>query len=276
MDRRNFLIASASAAAVPLQASNVGSAHASTNALSLPVPGADGWIALFNGRDLNGWYTWLEKAGRGVAEKRKMAIVEEGMLHVMGNENTGQPVEYGYIATDRDFENVHIRAEYRWGVKRFEPRRYAKRDNGLLYGLVETDKDATFVECQIEEGDVGDCFMNYARGMQDDHPAGLSGLGLNDRGWSAPPDASSDKSPWRKIKDGDFEHLDGWNTVEVIWQGDRAAHILNGRCVNVISDLQQPDPKNKENFIPLTRGRIAIQIEYAEIWYRRIEVKALG
>jgi hypothetical protein len=40
--------------------------------------------------------------------------------------------------------------------------------------------------------------------------------------------------------------------------------------------LQQPDPQNPGKFIPLTRGKIAIEIEFAEIWYRRIEVKALA
>jgi len=33
--------------------------------------------------------------------------------------------------------------------------------------------------------------------------------------------------------------------------------------------------KNPGQFIPLTRGKIAIEIEYAEIWFRRIEVKAI-
>ena len=80
----------------------------------------------------------------------------------------------------------------------------------------------------------------------------------------------------RKIKDGNFEILDGWNVVEVIWQGDRAAHIVNGRLVNVLTTLQQPDPNQPGKFIPLTRGKIAIEIEYAEIWYRKIEVKPLG
>jgi hypothetical protein len=59
------------------------------------------------------------------------------------------------------------------------------------------------------------------------------------------------------------------------WQGDRAAHIVNGRTVNVATRLQQPDPQNPGQFIPLTRGKIAIEIEYAEIWFRRIEVKAI-
>jgi hypothetical protein len=54
-----------------------------------------------------------------------------------------------------------------------------------------------------------------------------------------------------------------------------AAHIVNGRTVNVATRLQQPDPQNPGQFIPLTRGKTAIEIEYAEIWSRRIEVKAI-
>jgi len=88
----------------------------------------------------------------------------------------------------------------------------------------------------------------------------------------APP---AEPTSGRFIKDGNFELLDQWNTIEVIWQGDRAAHIVNGRTVNVATRLQQPDPQNPGQFIPLTRGKIAIEIEYAEIWFRRIEVKAI-
>ena len=51
--------------------------------------------------------------------------------------------------------------------------------------------------------------------------------------------------------------------------------MVNGRTVNVATRLQQPDPQNPGQFIPLTRGKIAIEIEYAEIWFRRIEVKAI-
>ena len=79
----------------------------------------------------------------------------------------------------------------------------------------------------------------------------------------------------RKINHGSFENLNDWNVVEVIWQGDRSAHIVNGRIVNMISKLQQPDPQNPGQFIPLTRGKIAIEMEFAEIWFRRIEVKSL-
>jgi hypothetical protein len=240
--------------------------------------------------DLTGWYTMLEKSGKGVAEKRNMVMMEEGMLHIMGNPESGEPAEPGYLATNQEFENVHIRLEYKWGMKRFAPRTFAKRDNGLLYGLVGDDKVwPTCVECQIEEGDVGDYFMVGTRGIQDEHFAGIFGEKLGPNGWSTPPTRRVPQPPpapsepgkfipedFRKIKDGNFELLDNWNTVEVIWQGDRSAHIVNGRCVNAASKLEAPDPKNHGQFLPLTRGKLAMELEFAEIWIRKIEVKSLS
>jgi 3-keto-disaccharide hydrolase len=281
MNRRDFLKASVPVATSPLWLPHLSKAQA---VAPLPPAGVDGWISLLNDRDLTGWYTMLQTSGREVAQGKKMVLIEQEMLHVMGNEIGVEKAEPGYIATNQEFENVHIRVEYKWGVKRFSPRNFTKRDNGLLYGLVGPDKVwPRCVECQIEEGDVGDYFLvDGIRGVQAQHGNGLFGQGLGPNGWTGPgpgpkpgappPEPTSD----RKIKDGNFENLDDWNVVEVIWQGDRSAHIVNGRCVNVVSMLQQPDPQNPSKFIPLTRGKIAIEIEFAEIWYRRIEVKALA
>jgi Domain of Unknown Function (DUF1080) len=281
MNRRSFLKASVPMATSPLWLPHVGLAEQ----LSLPPAGADGWISLLNGRDLTGWYTMLQKSGKDVAQTRKIVVMEQEMLHILGNEITAEPAEPGYIATNQEFENVHIRVEYKWGVKRFAPRSETKRDNGILYGLVGEDKVwPRCIECQIEEGDVGDYFLvDGVRGIQARHDNGLFGQGLTPNLWgsSAVPATKPGETPpepttGRKIKDGNFENLDEWNVVEVIWQGDRSAHIVNGRTVNVVSMLQQPDPQNPGKFIPLTRGKIAIEIEFAEIWFRRIEVKALA
>jgi hypothetical protein len=285
MNRRNFLMSTSFLSVGSMLMPKRTLAQASATAL--PSSGADGWVSLLNGRDLTGWYTMLQKSGKGVAEKRNMVMMEEGMLHIMGNPEGGDPAEPGYLATNQEFENVHIRLEYKWGMKRFAPRTYSKRDNGLLYGLVGEDKVwPTCVECQIEEGDVGDYFMVGTRGVQDDHFAGLFGEKLTPTGWSTPPPVKATPPPaepgklrpedFRKIKDGNFELLDSWNTVEVIWQGDRSAHIVNGRCVNAASKLEQPDPQNAGSFIPLTRGKIAMELEFAEIWIRKIEVKSLS
>jgi hypothetical protein len=46
--------------------------------------------------------------------------------------------------------------------------------------------------------------------------------------------------------------------------------------LNRLSGLQWADPRNPGQWVPLTRGKIAIEIEYAETWYRRLEIKALA
>jgi Domain of Unknown Function (DUF1080) len=289
MNRRDFLRAGAPIALAPAFLTQRTFAQTPEAAPPLPASGADGWVSLINGRDFAGWYSMLQRSGKGIAEEKGMIMMEEEMLHIMGNEEGRFPAEAGYLATNQEFSNVHIRVEYKWGVKRHAPRYTPKRDNGLLYGLVGADKVwPTCVECQIEEGDVGDFFMVGTRGIQSQHGAGLFGEGISPlTGWPKPgspgamPPGGAGQTPveptgGRFIKDGNFELLDQWNTVEVIWQGDRAAHVVNGRTVNVATSLQQPDPQNAGQFIPLTRGKIAIEIEYAEIWFRRIEVKVLG
>lgn len=285
MNRRDFLKTGTALALTPALLPHIASAQ--TPAPALPPAGADGWISLLNGRDFTGWYSVLDKSGRGVAEQKNIIAIESEMLHILGNQ-VGAPgnethYEPGYLATNQEFENVRIRVEYKWGVKQFYPRSLAKRDNGLLYGVVGPDKVfPTCAECQIEEGDTGDFYLiGGVRGIQTPHPNGLSGMGISPTsGWPKQTTPSNrppaEPTSGRLIKDGDFENLDQWNTVEVIWQGDKAVHIVNGRAVNAVTGLQRPDPQNPGQFIPLTRGRIAIEIEFAEIWFRRIEVKAIG
>src|SRR5438477_9273155 len=203
MNRREFLRASAPLALAPAFLSRSGLAQTATpqapqarqTAPSAPPPlpaaGADGWVSLLNGRDLSGWYTMLQRSGKGVAEEQRMILMEEEMLHIMGNEEAKFPAEGGYLATNQEFANVRIRVEYKWGVKRHAPRYTPKRDNGLLYGLVGPDRVwPSCVECQIEEGDVGDFFLlGGVRGVQGNHSAGLFGEGINPlTGWPQPGD----------------------------------------------------------------------------------------
>ena len=155
MNRRDFFRLGLPVAATPLLRTRTASAQA-----QLPAAGADGWISLFNGRNLDGWYTFLQTSGKGAAEKNGYVKVEEGLLHIMGNDMTTQSAESGYLATNQEFENVRIRVEYKWGVKRFPPRLENKRDNGVLYHIVGTDRVwPTCVECQVQETDTGDYFM---------------------------------------------------------------------------------------------------------------------
>jgi hypothetical protein len=249
---------------VPLAASPLlltGSAKGSQSA-GAPSSKQDGWVSLFNGRNLDGWYTFLPSSGKN-SDSKHVFKVEQGMLHILDIPVTAEDQEFGYMATDREFSNCRVLVEYKWGTKRFHPRIEAKRDNGLLYFLVGEDRVwPTFVECQIQETDTGDLWILGGSVVTE-------GRGPGRR-------KPNTQSSGRFFKDGDFEDRTGWNTVEVILQGNRATHLVNGRIVNGGYDIKRPDPENANQLVSLDRGRIALQAEGAEIWYRSVKVRPLS
>ena len=240
-------------------------------------PGNDGWVSLFNGKDFTGWYTYLDSSGKN-KDPNGVFKVENGMIHILDvpmsdGKTPGGKSDNGYLATIQDFSNVRIHAEYKWGVKHASE---GKRNSGLLYLAVGPDAIyPTSLECQIEETDVGDLwivngaavsafFIAPSMPMYDDD------MQTPTRVRSAPGDSL------RVLKSGDFENRDGWNTVEVIIRGDRSTHLVNGRIVNNARDIQRPDPNNPAHMIPLTSGRILLEAEGSEIWFRDIRIKPLG
>src|SRR5215471_13472883 len=97
------------------------------------LPDRDGWITLFNGKNLDGWYSFLMKTGKN-SDPKGIFKVENGMIHVLGtNEPLASLEGWGYLATSEEYEDVRIHVEFKWGMKRFPPRLEAKRDSGLLY-----------------------------------------------------------------------------------------------------------------------------------------------
>ena len=68
----------------------------------------------------------------------------------------------------------------------------------------------------------------------------------------------------RVIKKKDNEKPTGeWNRIEVIADKGKCTHIVNGVVVNEATDAS------------LRTGRILIQSEGAETWYRKIEIREL-
>jgi hypothetical protein len=69
---------------------------------------------------------------------------------------------------------------------------------------------------------------------------------------------------------------DGWNDVELICRGTEIVHILNGKVVNKGANVRFIDPeKPGAEAVPVARGRIALEIEAAEIWFRNVEIRRL-
>src|SRR4051794_38323960 len=77
--------------------------------------GSSDWKPLFNGRDLAGWYTFVN--GKKDRDPDRVVQVHDGVIHMYKDFEAGGPAPFAYIATDREFENYDLRFEYRWGEK---------------------------------------------------------------------------------------------------------------------------------------------------------------
>ena len=84
------------------------------------------------------------------------------------------------------------------------------------------------------------------------------------------------QSRGRIIKSGDFEDRNGWNQLELVLDGDRITQIVNGRAVMRAWDIQQPSLQDPSRYVPVSSGRIMLQAEGAEVWFRNVQMKPLG
>src|SRR4051812_39458684 len=91
---------------------------------------AEGWTPLFNGKDLTGWYTFLQKHGKN-SDPDRVITIEDGMIRLYKHAKDRDLVVMGYIGTEKEYGDYHLRFQYRWGEKKFQPRYALKRDAGL-------------------------------------------------------------------------------------------------------------------------------------------------
>jgi hypothetical protein len=206
-----------------------------------PVPARadDGAIALFNGKDLSGWTIFIRHNDNSdpKADPKGIFKVEDGVIHISGE-------EFGCLTTEKEFENYRVTVEFKWGEKKWPPREKAVRDSGILMHCVGPEKVwMKSIECQIQEHDCGD-FHNVG-------------------GTTIEVDGKLQKG--RVIKKTDAEKPTGeWNTIEVICDGDKITNIVNGVVVNEATRAS------------LTKGRILLQSEGAEVYYRKVELRPLS
>ncbi len=234
-----------------------------------------GWEPLFNGRDLKGWYTFLQQHGRNADPDRIIAI-KDGVIHLYRDTADGSHVVMGYIATEKEYGDYHLRLQYRWGRKKFEPRVALPRDAGLYYHVIGEDVVWPMgLQCQIQEGDVGDLLA--LSGLQLDSwvdPAtrDLQSRTFQDQQQGGMPVVFGGSGIAYQLKSG-MNELAGWNTLEVIARGGSITHVLNGKVVNRGENVRKVDATDPQKATPVTKGRIALEIEAAEIQYRNIEIK---
>jgi len=73
----------------------------------------------------------------------------------------------------------------------------------------------------------------------------------------------------RCAKDGLYEKDGEWNTAELICVGDKAIQVING---HVVLRFTRSRKVVGDGFEPLTAGRLLLQMEGSEIYFREIEI----
>ena len=112
-------------------------------------------IKLFNGRDLDGLYTFIQ--GTGYDDPRRVFTVKDGMIHVSGE-------GYGGLITKQSYRDYHLVIEFKWGERTWGNRQDRARDSGLLIHCHGPDggyggRWMASIEAQIIEGGVGDILV---------------------------------------------------------------------------------------------------------------------
>ncbi len=256
----------------------------SVSAQPSPKPGQ--WQTLFNGTDLTGWETYLDSPYTADKSVKAAPIgLNNDPNHVFSVVTTdGKPAlrisgeTFGGINTLADFENYHLRLEFKWGTQQWAPKLGQPRDSGLLYHSVGAHGTPMLwmesFEYQIQEGDCGDYWGVME--VVTDIPARKNEKGKYVYQPGAPLVTFQDKTPNGRscLKYPNPEKPSGqWNVVELYCVGDTCLHVLNGTVNMMLTHTRHlVDGQSK----PLTKGKIQLQSEGAEVFYRNIQVQPIS
>src|SRR4051812_10434331 len=69
----------------------------------------DGWRPLFNGKSLDGWYVFLKDQNEKNKDPNHLVQVDDGAVHMYKDAEANSQQPFGYLATDQDHANYHLR-----------------------------------------------------------------------------------------------------------------------------------------------------------------------
>ena len=197
-----------------------------------------GWIKLFNGTDYTGWKKFLDPKKQD-ADPEKIWSIKDGVIYCTGAIN-------GYLITDKDYENYVLKVQWRWGEK--GPAK-GNRNSGVFVHVTGPDKIwPKSVEAQLMADHAGDFWL-------------VDNFKLTVDPKRQDPKVSRH---YFRMKDGVEKKLGEWNQYEITCKGDTVKLVINGHMVNEGTDAE------------LSKGKILLQSEGAEIHFREVQLKSLG
>ena len=212
--------------------------------------------------------------------KNVFSVIEENdelMLHISGE-------VYGCVFTKQDFRNYHLKLKTKWGTQKWSPRLDKAMDSGILYhsqGECGVDYWHTWMlsqEFQVIEG-------GTTEGISGDFwPIANSRIDIKAEkpedkfNYFYSPDASivsfgANGTPGPCMTPVDYESPNGeWTTMELICFEGKSIHIVNGHVAMI---LENSSYWNGTEILPLVEGKIQLQCEAAEVFYKDIMIKQI-
>lgn len=188
---------------------------------------------------------------------------------------------YGCVFTRQDFENYHLKMKVKWGDKKWEPRLLEPMDSGILYhsqGECGVDYFRSWMlsqEFQMIERSMGDywCIANSQIDIKAKKQAGKDSLIYSRDGRLYQlGQGAKDRYYFCKAA-ADYEKPKGeWNEIELICYQDKSLHIVNGHVVMALSNSSWYDGRTAR---ALTKGKIQLQSEAAEVFYKDIYIRSI-
>ncbi len=200
------------------------------------------------------------------------SIIKDGepVLRVSGE-------AYGAVISKKEYRNYRLKLKVKWGDKVWPPREKLLKDSGILYhsiGPMGADHWRSWMlsqEFQIMQGHMGD-FWNQANSAIDIR-AYIPEYIMNP--------VADESQDWISVGEGqdiqgfvlrkeNHENPHGqWNELELICHEGRSLHIVNG---HVVMALQNSRYIENGEAINLYEGKIQLQSEAAELFYKDIEI----
>jgi hypothetical protein len=239
-----------------------------------------GPLKLFNGKDLTNFYTWLGPPAKGAKPYGKnndpehVFTVAGGMIRISGK-------VFGSLITEKEFGDYKLIVEYKWGEKTWPPREDRARDSGILLHGVGADGAAggvwlESIECQMIEGGTGDIILVRGKGQPTINARAEKrgnqyyfNLDAELRTFTSGRINWFGRDPeWKDVKGFRGKHdlenpVGAWNTLACVCKGGDLVIFLNNVVVNTGINAS------------VRRGKILLQSEGAEVFFRRVELVPL-
>jgi hypothetical protein len=187
---------------------------------------------------------------------------------------------YGCVVTKEEYSNYHLSLKVKWGDKKWDPRKKLLKDSGIMYnsiGPIGNDYWKSWMlsqEFQIMEGHMGDFWsqQNSAIDIRAYIPEGQMMNAVADKSQPFIPFGNGGVSGFC-MRSANYEKASGeWNTIDLICFNGKILHIVNGNVVMILKDSRYvADGKT----IPMNKGKIQIQSEASEVFYKDIKIMNL-